>query len=359
MKILVYGAGPLGSIFASLLKTAGHEVSLLARGKRLEELRENDIIIENFETGEKTITPIDLVEHLQPQDAYDLIMVIMRKNKALEILPTLAANHNSPNILFMMNNAAGPDELTKVLGKDRVLIGFPYSAGMRDGPVIRALIGSQEDKIDIPFGEVDGTITARTRRIAEVLNSMPGYQAEIRVDMDAWLKTHVALLMTSIAPALYAADTDLKRLANTPDLLVLAWRAVLEGFQILRAAGIPITPAYLKRLPWIPEPLVVVFLRKLTARKNVEIALAGHARVARDEVAHLANEFMRIARSTTQPGKSIERLLPYLDSETPCMPEGSAALRQNYAGFLPIIAGLVLLSSLAYGVIRLFHRKNH
>jgi len=39
MRILIYGAGPFGSFFAERLVEAGHEVTLLARGKRLEDLR--------------------------------------------------------------------------------------------------------------------------------------------------------------------------------------------------------------------------------------------------------------------------------------------------------------------------------
>ncbi len=35
MKILIYAAGPLGSLFTARLHEAGHEVSLLARGQRL------------------------------------------------------------------------------------------------------------------------------------------------------------------------------------------------------------------------------------------------------------------------------------------------------------------------------------
>jgi len=35
MKIFVYGAGPLGSLFAARLHEAGHEACLLARGQRL------------------------------------------------------------------------------------------------------------------------------------------------------------------------------------------------------------------------------------------------------------------------------------------------------------------------------------
>ena len=43
MQILVYGAGPLGSLFAARLRAAGHDVSILARGQRLAELHEYGI----------------------------------------------------------------------------------------------------------------------------------------------------------------------------------------------------------------------------------------------------------------------------------------------------------------------------
>ena len=35
MKVLVYGSGPLGSLFAALLVDGGNEVSIVARGRRL------------------------------------------------------------------------------------------------------------------------------------------------------------------------------------------------------------------------------------------------------------------------------------------------------------------------------------
>ena len=58
------------------------------------------------------VAPFDL-----PDDAYDLVLVIMRKNHALQILPVLAANRHTPNVLFLMNNAAGPSALVDALGK--------------------------------------------------------------------------------------------------------------------------------------------------------------------------------------------------------------------------------------------------
>ena len=45
MKILVYGAGNLGSLYAAKLKDAGHDVTILARGKRLHSIREHGILL--------------------------------------------------------------------------------------------------------------------------------------------------------------------------------------------------------------------------------------------------------------------------------------------------------------------------
>ena len=107
-KILVYGAGPLGSLFAARLQQGGNDVSILARGRRLAELREHGIVLVDVLTQEQTVTRVNVVESLAPDDAYDLVLVIMRKNHALQLLPVLAANRNTPNVLFLCNNAAGP-----------------------------------------------------------------------------------------------------------------------------------------------------------------------------------------------------------------------------------------------------------
>ncbi len=332
MKILVYGAGPLGSVFAAKLHQGGHEVSILARGQRLSDLREHGVVIHNVTTDEWVTARVNVVERLAPDDAYDVIMVIMRKNNALDILPILAANTRTPDILFLMNNAAGPDALVAALGKERVLTGFPASAGYREGHVIHCLTGTEEESYPIPFGEVDGRITERTRRIAAALDAAPGFKAEIRTDMDAWHKYHVALLMPSLAPALYACGTDRLRLLRTRDALVLAIRAVREGFRVLQAQGLPLTPSSFRLFAWLPEPLLVGFLRQRFADARMEIAMVRHANAARDEIKHLTDEFLTLARATNVPTPAIDRLYPHLDPTTPLLPDGSQEIPMDWRG---------------------------
>jgi ketopantoate reductase len=351
--ILVYGAGPLGSLFAARLQQGGNHVSILARGQRLVELCEYGIALVDVLTEEQTVTRVNVVERLAPDDRYDLVLVIMRKNHALQILPVLAANRRTPNVLFLMNNAAGPGELVGALGKERVLIGFPNSAGYREGHVVHCLTGTEEEKAYVPFGEVDGRITARTRDVARILESAPGFGAEIRTDMDAWLKYHVALLFPSLAPALYAAGVDNYRLAHTRDLVVLAIRAVLEGFRVLRSLGLPVTPSKFKVIEWLPEPILVLMVQRLLANPLMETALVKHAEAARDEVQHLIGEFMTLAHSTSIPTPTIDRLLQYYEPDAPPVPVGSAEIPLRWGGLL---VGVGALATFAAGAMLLAKR---
>ena len=348
-RVLVYGAGPLGSLFAARLQEGGNDVSILARGQRLADLHEHGIVLHDVRTKQQTVTRVNVVEALAPEDAYDLVLVIMRKNHALKILSVLAANTHTPTILFLMNNAAGPGELVEALGRERVLIGFPNSAGYREGHVVHCLAGTEDNPALVPFGEVDGRVTPRTRQVARILESAPGFGAETRTDMDAWLKYHVALLMPSLAPALYAAGTDKDRLARTRDLVVLTVRAIREGFRVLRALGLPVTPSRFKVFEWMPEPLMVWFLQRRLTDPLMEVAMVRHANAARDEVTHLTDEFLVLAHATSVPTPAIDRLYPHLDPETPPVPEGSAEIPLRWGGVL-LGTGLLGLA-VAGGVI--------
>jgi ketopantoate reductase len=59
MRILVVGAGVIGSVYAGRLLEAGHSVTLCARGRRFNELHEGGLILEDAQTGERIGARLD------------------------------------------------------------------------------------------------------------------------------------------------------------------------------------------------------------------------------------------------------------------------------------------------------------
>ena len=79
MKILIYGAGVLGSIHAVRLNDAGHAVSLVARGNRLNAVRAHGVLIAEGESADVRSVPIPVLEH--PTGQWDLILVFVRSHQ--------------------------------------------------------------------------------------------------------------------------------------------------------------------------------------------------------------------------------------------------------------------------------------
>ncbi len=343
MRILVYGAGVMGSLYAAWLQEAGHEVTLVARGERRKDLEKHGILLENMATYQFTITKVAVIEQVEADAAYDLAIVVLRKNQVSSVLPVLAEARNIPDVLFLGNNAAGPDEYVDALGAERVLMGFGNAAGYLEGKVVHYICGRGTGKAAITLGELDGQMTPRLQRIGDAFESA-GFEVAFSDNIDAWLKTHAAII-SPIANALYLAGGDNYRLANTRDGLLLAVCAIREGFKVLRALDVPVTPASLRALEWVPEPVLVAWAKRLFDSKWARIAVARHVNDARDEMKQLADEFWALARATAVPTPAIDRLYQYVDPNTPTVPEGSAAIPLDYRGVwaaITLAAGVIV-----------------
>ena len=79
-RILVYGAGVIGSYYATLLAAAGEDVSLLARGRRLEQLRLR--------------RDINVLDRVADSELFDFIFVAVRSNQMISALDALLAVGN-------------------------------------------------------------------------------------------------------------------------------------------------------------------------------------------------------------------------------------------------------------------------
>jgi 2-dehydropantoate 2-reductase len=283
-RFLVIGAGVNGSACASILQRSGIDVTLLARGQRVDDLRREGVIIENPLNGKRTVAVVPVVDRLNPDDFYDYIFVIMRKNQALELLPVLARNR-SQNVVFMGNTLTGPECYTDVLGKERVLLGSVYAGGRREGRIIRAIVPRG---IPVPFGEPDGSVSPRLKRLVAALNRGIS-RAEISTRIVDRLITH-ASAVPPLGNLLIKHGCDSRAFAKSTSDLQLLVDAMREAHAVIRAAGYRIEPASDRLMDSIPRFLVVALFRLLFSSKVGEVGAAYHASQAPDEMRHLSRE---------------------------------------------------------------------
>ena len=291
MCLLIFGAGVLGTFYAAKLQACGHAVTVLARGRRAVQLRNDGLVVQKRGRGYLR-TQTSVIETLAPDQSYDYVLVLVRNEQVESVLPLLAISKATPNIVFMFNNLAGPQRLIDALGRERVMLGFPGAAGERalDGTVKATVLPALIQKTTI--GELDGRRTPRVRRLAATLQEA-GYPTAISSQMDAWLKTHVALV-SPIADAFYAAGSDLKALANSRLQVINLQYSIRKAFAALRAKGVPITPARLRAVELLPAWLFVGACQWALRTSYAELIVARHATVARDEMAELAAQLQAL-----------------------------------------------------------------
>jgi len=123
MKILVYGAGVIGRIYAGRLHEAGHEVTVLARGQTQQSLTRDGITLVN-----RAPVRVDVTGEVVPDRSFELALVTVRRDQVEEILPALAAL-KARQVVMMQNNSLDLASVANIVGRDRTFSASPASAG--------------------------------------------------------------------------------------------------------------------------------------------------------------------------------------------------------------------------------------
>ena len=313
MRTLFFGAGPLGSVYAHLLHEAGGDVTVLARGERYDWIKENGLVVLNELTGQKGSSRINVVNELKPDDEYDLVIVLIRRNKLAPVFEILATRPGVKNVLFMGNNTLGFDEYLKRLPVEKVLFGFPGAGGGIRGQVVHYVDREKPNgkRRAVIIGEIDGRIKERTLAVKSLFESA-GVPVDLTNDIDGWLKYHVALV-SPLTGALYKHDCDNYQAAKDKETLRALVRAAKEGGCVLRTLG------FRKRQPfefnlfyWLPEFMSRMAVKELLESKFAEVAFAMHAKAARDEMEDLAREFQTLTAKTSVDTPNIDTLRNFI-----------------------------------------------
>ena len=310
MKILVYGAGVVGTLYAARLQDGGNDVTVVARGQRLADIRRYGLALEDIVGHGRSTTQVDTTERLGPNDQYDMALITVRRDQVASVVPELTANHRLPTLIFMLNNPTGSSDLAQALGRDPVLLGFPGAGGTRDGHLVRyAMIAQQPTTL----GELDGRRTARLRKLVETFRQS-GFRTTTSRDMDAWLKAH-AFFVTAVSGAIYMAGGDCHQLSEDKATVVLMAKGVREGYSMVRALGLNVAPFALKVLfTWLPPAFAIYYWRRFFASKMADYVFGRHARSASREMRELANDCRALLQKSGIEAPALRQLYRAIDA---------------------------------------------
>ncbi|WP_431265908.1 ketopantoate reductase family protein [Roseateles chitinivorans] len=238
MKILILGAGRIGSTLAFHFSKAGHEVTVVARGDRLRALQRDGAV----RTVDDRAAPVTAVAALEPGLAVDLVIVTVPEYQFAPLLPALAASA-ARTVLLMFNSFVDPAVYREALGGERVALGFPNMLAFLEDQRVRF-------NVDGP-----GMIVTVSRPDLRTLFAEAGLRCKVELDMPAFLRSHAAMVVPLFVAGLWTCERPSALTWAESRRLAAAWT---EGFALVRRLGHPLRPGVVAALGGFPRWLAVL-----------------------------------------------------------------------------------------------------
>ena len=104
MKVVVFGAGAVGSFWGGLLARAGHDVRFIARGAQLAALKTEGLRIASNLLGEVTIKPVRVAPAAAGGEPADLVLLSVKTHQTALVLQDLSAVVTARTIVMALQN---------------------------------------------------------------------------------------------------------------------------------------------------------------------------------------------------------------------------------------------------------------
>ncbi len=304
MKILIFGAGVIGTTYAWQLVEAGFDVTLFVRKLRMvryansgQAITYSDMREGKPEPGNTVFRP-KVIDNLHPKQTFDLIIVSVRSNQWHDVIPYVAKHSGTADILFLGNIWDELQIANKLLPRGRYFLGYPemVMGGHLDNGISTYLFGKGHTMI----GEPDGQTTKRTAQLAELLKKA-GMQPKIHPKMRDYLCGRY--LVSAITPGLLSKAGGASLLAGNKTLLKQYIMALKEGQKVCRKKGAGKPDLFPYNRFFLPSFLLT---RMVAARMHDEVQAALDTHMKYGE-AEKKSQFDKVLKT----GRKMKVAMPY------------------------------------------------
>lgn len=237
MRIAVVGAGGIGGIYAARLAHAGAEVIVIARGAHLAAIRANGLRLEG-DLGELHVTPALATDDFAAPGPVDVVLSCVKlwdvEAAGAAMRPLVGP---ATAVVALQNGVDAHDRLLPILGRAAVLGGSAFVSGLVVAPGVIRQTGIYQR---ITFGELDGSMSARGRALAELCVEAgiePVFSPNILVPL--WQKFLVVVPLANINAL---TRLPLGQYRADPDLWALVEGGLRETVAVGRAEGVALDP---------------------------------------------------------------------------------------------------------------------
>ena len=303
MRILIYGAGVIGSLYAVLFAETVYDTSIYARGKRLEFLKKNGLLYkknQNIRRAKATI-----LGELSDNDAYDFILLTVRENQLYEALAELK-NNKSNIIVTMVNSLDSYKKWEDIVGKGRILPAFPGAGGSinNDGILDAALTPRMIQPTT--FAEISGNKSEKTKQFSKILRHAHIPYQKV-VDMHMWQLCHLAMVVP-IADAYYEADCP-ERAGRDWKTMKKTARRLKRNFTFLRKQKGKLSPWKMNIFRFVSLPFLTIMLAVTFGSSFGDKFMYQHAMKAPDEMRELHKQFYAYMKRMKKCGCKTKKVL--------------------------------------------------
>ncbi len=280
MRILIYGAGVIGSLYAALLSEAGEDVTIYARGSRLKVLQEQGL---RYNAGNTVkAVKVTILSRLDANDRYDYIILPVRENQLHAALAELK-NNVSTTIVTMVNSLETYDKWEAICGKGRILPAFPGAGGSFDGYVLDAALTPRVIQ-PTTIGKANG----KEKILVELFHKAK-IPCQIVDNMHIWQICHLAMVVP-IADAYYESDTP-ESVGKDHDLMKKTAKQIRQNFLNLKKIGIALSPAKMNIFCTCPIFVLAILLGLVFRSSFGDKFMYQHSMKAPDEMRRLHDQF--------------------------------------------------------------------
>ena len=295
MRILIIGAGVLGSNLAHSIKK-GNDVTILARNKTYENLKNNGLIIKH-KLGKKSVDHFNVIDKLDENDIYDVIFVVSRFS-SLDSIVKIIEKNKSKNIVFVGNNM-NAEKYMNIKDKNILFALFMAAGKKYDGYINSICL----NKIEI--GRTDGKDISN--EFIKSIFKETKIKVKIENKMNDYLKTHACAVLPLVF-ASYKVDGNLKLLKKDKEYSLLIMDAIIEGYDVLKKLGYEILPKGEYENCVNKKEKCAFIYRFMFSNFIGRMCISDHAMSAREEFILLDNEFEKLKKKSKLETKVYDKL---------------------------------------------------